>query len=103
MLDLGRTFLQSVDRAAAATALVDGALRLSWSEWARVIGGVQHGLADLGLRPGDHPRQRHQSRLLLTRRAEHRVDRRDLVQRARKTSLACEQRLHARSKIVAAR
>lgn len=54
MLDLGRTFLQSVDRAAAATALVDGALRLSWSEWARAIGGVQHGLAALGLRPGDH-------------------------------------------------
>ena len=54
MLDLGRTFLQSVDRAAAATALVDGALRLSWSEWARAIGGVQRGLAALGLRPGDH-------------------------------------------------
>jgi 2-furoate---CoA ligase len=54
MLDLGRTFLQSVDRAAGATALVDGALRLTWSEWARSIGGVQRGLAALGLRPGDH-------------------------------------------------
>jgi 2-furoate---CoA ligase len=54
MLDLGRTFLQSVDRAAGATALVDGALRLSWSEWARNIGAVQRGLQALGLRRGDH-------------------------------------------------
>lgn len=54
MLDLGRTFLQSVDRAGGNTALVDGALRLTWSEWARVVGGVQRGLAALGLRPGDH-------------------------------------------------
>lgn len=54
MLDLGRTFLQSVDRATDATALVDGHVRLSWSEWARTIGGVQRGLAALGLRHGDH-------------------------------------------------
>lgn len=54
MLDLGRTFLQSVDRAGGATALVDGALRLTWSEWARVVGGVQRGLAALGMRRGDH-------------------------------------------------
>jgi 2-furoate---CoA ligase len=54
VLDLGRTFLQSVDRAGGNTALVDGALRLTWSEWARVVGGVQRGLAALGLRPGDH-------------------------------------------------
>ncbi len=54
MLDLGRTFLQSVDRAPGTTALVDGALRLSWSEWARAVGGVQRGLAALGLRRGDH-------------------------------------------------
>lgn len=54
MLDLGRTFLQSVDRATDAIALVDGHVRLSWSEWARTIGGVQRGLAALGLRHGDH-------------------------------------------------
>lgn len=54
MLDLGRTFLQSVDRATDATALVDGHVRLSWSEWARAIGAVQRGLAALGLRHGDH-------------------------------------------------
>ncbi|MBS4037837.1 MAG: AMP-binding protein [Hydrogenophaga sp.] len=53
MLDLGRTFLQSVDRAATSTALVDGALRLTWAEWARAIGGVQQGLAQLGLHRGD--------------------------------------------------
>lgn len=54
MLDLGRTFLQSVDRAGGATALVDGPLRLTWTDWARAIGGVQRGLATLGLRRGDH-------------------------------------------------
>lgn len=54
MLDLGRTFLQSVDRAAGATALVDGGLRLTWGAWARAIGGAQRGLAALGLRHGDH-------------------------------------------------
>ena len=53
MLDLGRTFLQSVDRASNATALVDGALRLTWAEWARAIGGVQRGMERLGLRRGD--------------------------------------------------
>jgi len=53
VLDLGRTFLQSVDRATDAIALVDGHVRLSWSEWARTIGGVQRGLAALGLRHGD--------------------------------------------------
>lgn len=54
MLDLGRTFLQSVDRSACTTALVDGPVRLTWGEWARTIGGVQRGLAALGLRHGDH-------------------------------------------------
>ena len=54
MLDLGRTFLQSVDRSACTTALVDGSVRLTWGEWARAIGGVQRGLAALGLRHGDH-------------------------------------------------
>ena len=44
MLDLGRTFLQSVERAPMATALVEGDLRLSYSQWALKIGAVQHGL-----------------------------------------------------------
>ncbi|MBU7573069.1 MAG: AMP-binding protein [Hydrogenophaga sp.] len=54
MLDLGRTFLQSVDRSAGSTALVDGPLRLRWGDWAMVIGGVQRGLMAMGLRKGDH-------------------------------------------------
>ena len=54
MLDLGRTFLQSVERAPHATALVDGEQRLTYAQWARQIGAVQRGLAALGLRAGDH-------------------------------------------------
>src|SRR5574343_154406 len=54
MLDLGRTFLQSVERAPHATALVDGQQRLTYAQWARQIGAVQRGLAALGLRAGDH-------------------------------------------------
>ncbi len=54
MLDLGRTFLQSVDRAPDALALVDGPLRRTWSAWAGTVGAVQRGLAGLGLRRGDH-------------------------------------------------
>jgi len=54
MLDLGRTFLQSVERHAGATALVDGTLRLNYTQWAGRVGAVQRGLADLGLRRGDH-------------------------------------------------
>ena len=54
MLDLGRTFLQSVERHPGALALVDGDLRLSYAAWARRIGAVQQGLAALGLTRGDH-------------------------------------------------
>lgn len=54
MLDLGRTFLQSVDRAPDAVALVDGSLRRTWSAWAATVGAVQRGLAGFGLRRGDH-------------------------------------------------
>ena len=54
MLDLGRTFLQSVERAPGATALVDGDTRLTYADWALRIGAAQHGLAMMGLRRGDH-------------------------------------------------
>ncbi len=54
MLDLGRTFLQSVERNPRAIALVDGELRLSYAQWLPRIGGVVRGLAELGLRRGDH-------------------------------------------------
>lgn len=54
MLDLGRTFLQSVERAPLATAIVDGERRLTYAQWASKVGAVQNGLANLGLRAGDH-------------------------------------------------
>ncbi len=54
MLDLGRTFLQSVERAPTATALVDGPQRLSYEHWAGLVGAAQRGLQALGLKAGDH-------------------------------------------------
>ena len=54
MLDLGRTFLQSMERSPHALALVDGELRLSYAQWALRVGAVQRALAGLGLRRGDH-------------------------------------------------
>ena len=54
MLDLGRTFLQSVERNPGATGLVDGAVRLTYETWALRVGGVMRGLASLGLGRGDH-------------------------------------------------
>jgi 2-furoate---CoA ligase len=54
MLDLGRTFLQSLERNSSASALVDDTLRLSYEQWARRIGGVQNALAGMGLQRGDH-------------------------------------------------
>lgn len=33
MLDLGRTFLQSVERSPHALAIVDGDLKLSYAQW----------------------------------------------------------------------
>ena len=54
MLDLGRTLLQSVERSPDRVALVDGATRLSYADWAARVGAIQHGLADAGRRRGDH-------------------------------------------------
>jgi 2-furoate---CoA ligase len=54
MLDLGRTFLQSVERRPRAVGLVDANLTLTYAEWSRRIGAVQRGLADAGLKKGDH-------------------------------------------------
>ncbi len=54
MLDLGRTFLQSVERSPGALALVDGALRLSYEQWGERVLRVAQGLADAGLRRADH-------------------------------------------------
>jgi 2-furoate---CoA ligase len=54
VLDLGRTFLQSVERSPHALAVVDGEQRLSYAEWYERIQRVADGLATLGLKRGDH-------------------------------------------------
>lgn len=54
MLDLGRTFLQSVERNPGACALVDGDLRITYGEWLELVGGAVRGLRQLGLTRGDH-------------------------------------------------
>jgi len=54
MLDLGRTLLQSVERSPDRVALVDGATRLSYADWAARVGAAQHGLLEAGLQRGDH-------------------------------------------------
>ncbi|MBN3751689.1 AMP-binding protein [Paraburkholderia sp. Tr-20389] len=53
MLDLGRTFLQSVERSPNALALVDGELRVTYAEWHRIILNAAQGLHELGLGHGD--------------------------------------------------
>jgi len=54
MLDLGRTFLQSVERNPGACALVDEDLHLTYGQWLEHVGGAVRGLRDLGLKRGDH-------------------------------------------------
>jgi len=53
MLDLGRTFLQSMERSPTALAIVDGAKRLTYAEWGAEIAALVCGLRSLGLIPGD--------------------------------------------------
>ncbi len=54
MLDLGRTFLQSVERRPGRLALVDGEVRLTYAEWYGRICRVAGALSALGLARGDH-------------------------------------------------
>ena len=54
MLDLGRTFLQSVERRPERLAVVDGGVRLTYGEWHERIVRVAGGLAARGLGRGDH-------------------------------------------------
>jgi len=54
MLDLGNSFLASVERDPKALAIVDGAVRLTYAEWYGRISNVVAGLDGLGLRIGDH-------------------------------------------------
>ncbi|MGE3932268.1 MAG: class I adenylate-forming enzyme family protein, partial [Rhodospirillaceae bacterium] len=53
-MDLGTAFRCSVAREPAATAIVDGALRLDFAAWDGRIRAVAGGLQAMGLRPGDH-------------------------------------------------
>lgn len=53
MLDLGRTFMQSVERNPHALAIVDGDVELTYSQWYARIGRVAAGLRSLGLERGD--------------------------------------------------
>lgn len=53
MLDLGRTFLQSVERSPHAVAVVDGDVRMSYAQWHQQILHVAGGLSRLGLGRGD--------------------------------------------------
>src|SRR5712692_6796283 len=54
MLDLGTSFLSSVERDPGALAIVDGPLRLTYAQWYRRISAVVTGCHELGLKPGDH-------------------------------------------------
>lgn len=54
MFDLGRTFLQSVERRPHRLAIVDGSVRLTYAEWSERILCVSGALAALGLARGDH-------------------------------------------------
>jgi 2-furoate---CoA ligase len=54
MLDLGRTFLQSVERSPNALAIIDGQQRLTYAQWYAVIQRCAAGLRDMGFTRGDH-------------------------------------------------
>ena len=54
MLDLGRTFLQSLERRPQRLAIVDGDVRLTYAQWYERIHAVTGALAALGLERGDH-------------------------------------------------
>ena len=53
MLDLGRTFLQAVERDPGSLAIVDGSKRYTYGEWALHIGAVQQFFNKKGLKNGD--------------------------------------------------
>jgi len=54
MLDLGRTFLASVERSPQRLALVDGELRLTYAQWLERVAAAVSGLQCIGLTQGDH-------------------------------------------------
>ena len=53
MLDLGRTFLQAVEREPTRLAIVDGNRRMTYGEWALQVGALQQAFYEKGLVRGD--------------------------------------------------
>ena len=54
MLDLGNSFLASIERDPHALAIVDGPVRLTYAQWYRRISAAVAGFDALGLEAGDH-------------------------------------------------
>jgi 2-furoate---CoA ligase len=54
MLDLGTTFLASLEREPGALAIVDGEVRLTYLDLYQKLSGLVAALDELGLVPGDH-------------------------------------------------
>ncbi|WP_279483929.1 AMP-binding protein [Aureimonas sp. SK2] len=54
MLDLGTSFIASVERDPNARAICEGDLELTYEEWFARISALVAGLDHLGLKPGDH-------------------------------------------------
>lgn len=54
MLDLGTSFLASVERDPGALAIVDGEMRLSYQDWYRKVSALAVALSENGLKRGDH-------------------------------------------------
>ncbi|WP_417407997.1 AMP-binding protein [Hoeflea sp.] len=54
MLDLGTSFLASVERDPDALAIVDGEMRLSYREWYDKVSALAAALSEAGLKRGDH-------------------------------------------------
>lgn len=54
MLDLGTSFLASVERDPDALAIVDGEMRLSYRQWYHKVSALAAALGETGLKRGDH-------------------------------------------------
>ncbi len=54
MLDLGRSFLNSVERDPQAVAIIDGNIRLNYQDWLEKILSIVTSFTELGLKKGDH-------------------------------------------------
>ena len=54
MLDLGTSFIASLERDPKALAIVDGPVRLTYQAWYTKISAMVAAFDQLGLRPGDH-------------------------------------------------